>query len=228
MRLPPGARVAVIGGGPSGLVAAKNLLEAGFEACVFEASDKIGGQWHTTAEHSGIWAGMRTNTSRAMTAFSDLPYAPDLDLHPTAEQISDYLISYASTFDLDRQMRLGTRVQRLDLGWRVDGEPFDAVVVASGRFGRPVMPAGLNGFTGRLLHAFDYPDADAFPAGRTLVYGNGVSGHEIAADLAAQGTSGARSSRPTANPGTCCRRTCAGCPRTGSGTPTSGCSNGAR
>ena len=185
MRLRPGARIAVVGGGPSGLVATTNLLAADFEVTVFEASDGIGGQWYAAADHSGVWSGMRTNTSRAMTAFSDLPYAPDLDLHPTAEQIQAYLTAYASAFDLHRRIRLGTRVRRLEPGWRVDGEPFDAVVVASGRFGRPVMPRGLNRFTGRLLHAFDYAGADTFADGRTLVYGNGVSGHEIAADIAA-------------------------------------------
>ncbi|MGS0685116.1 FAD-dependent oxidoreductase [Nakamurella sp. GG22] len=67
------ARVAVIGAGPGGLVSAKHAIEAGFEVSVFEASDQLGGQWNTAAAHSGIWPGMRTNTSRAMTAFSDYP-----------------------------------------------------------------------------------------------------------------------------------------------------------
>ena len=35
-----------------------------------------------------------------------------------------------------------------------------------------------------MLHAFDYPGAEAFRDRRALVYGNGVSGHEIAADIA--------------------------------------------
>jgi dimethylaniline monooxygenase (N-oxide forming) len=63
--------VAIIGAGPSGLVAAKYALQAGFDVTVFEASDDLGGQWHATASHSGVWPGMHANTSRAMTAFSD-------------------------------------------------------------------------------------------------------------------------------------------------------------
>ena len=66
----------------------------------------------------------------------------------------------------------------------MDGEPFEAVIVASGRFRAPVLPAGLAGFTGEVLHAFDYPGADHFRGRRVLVYGNGVSGHEIASDIA--------------------------------------------
>ena len=66
----------------------------------------------------------------------------------------------------------------------MDGEPFDAVVVASGRFRRPHLPPGLERFGGERLHAFDYAGAEPFRDRRTLVYGNGISGLEIASDLA--------------------------------------------
>ena len=136
----------MIGAGPGGLVTAKEALEAGFVVTVFEASDQIGGQWYTTADHSGIWPGMRANTSRAMTTFSDLPCADDVELHPPAERIRDYLRSYAQTFHVTDRVALDTPVRSVTAvgdGWSVDGQPFDAVVVASGRFHRPVVPEGL-------------------------------------------------------------------------------------
>src|SRR3954470_15984898 len=98
MRLSDGARVAVVGAGPGGLAAAKHALEAGFETTVFEASDDLGGQWHATAAHSGIWPGVHTNTSPAMTAFSAPPPPPHHPLHPAAEQIHAYLRDYAERF----------------------------------------------------------------------------------------------------------------------------------
>ena len=183
-RLSPGARVAVVGAGPGGLVSAKHAIEAGFDVSVFEASDDLGGQWNTAAAHSGIWSGMRTNTSRAMTAFSDYPAPPTHDLHPLAEQIHDYLRSYSDSFGVTDRIRFNTRVRDVRPAWLVDGEPFDAVIVASGRFRAPVLPDHLAGFTGELLHAFDYPGVDHFRDRRVLVYGNGVSGHEIASDIA--------------------------------------------
>jgi dimethylaniline monooxygenase (N-oxide forming) len=186
VRLQPGARVAVIGAGPSGLAAARYALEAGFDATVFEASDGLGGQWYTTAPHSGVWPGMHTNTSRALTAFSDFPAPPEHPLHPAAEQIHAYLQAYARAFGLLDRIRLRTRVEEVRPGWSVDGERFDAVVVASGRFRRPRMPAVVAGFRGELLHTYDYPGADAFADRTVLVYGNGISGAEIASDLAAQ------------------------------------------
>ena len=178
------ARVAVIGAGPSGLVAAKHALEAGFDVSVLEASEELGGQWHTVAAHSGVWPGMHTNTSRAMTAFSDFPAPPEHPLHPAAEQIHAYLAAYADASGVADRIRYGVRVRDVRPRWTVDGEPFDAVVVASGRFGKPQLPPAVAGFRGELLHAFDYPGAAPFRDRATLVYGNGISGLEIASDLA--------------------------------------------
>ena len=184
MRLSDGSRVAVVGAGPAGLVAAKHALEAGLDVTVFEAQDDLGGQWNAASPISGVWPGMRTNTSRWMTAFSDLAVPSDHELHPDAEQIHAYLRAYANAFGVTEHIEFGRRVQSVRPGWTVDGERFDAVVVASGRFHAPRMPAGLAGFTGELLHAYDYPGAAPFGRGRPLVYGNGVSGHEIASDIA--------------------------------------------
>ena len=176
--------MAIIGAGPSGLAAAKHAVEAGFDVTIFEASDDLGGQWNVTAAHSGIWPGMRTNTSRAMTAFSDFPAPADHPLHPAAEQIRAYLHAYAEEFGLTERIRMRTPVVRLTPGWDVDGERFDGVVVASGRFRKPWFAPVLGAFRGTLIHAFDYPGAAPFEGRRTLVYGNGISGLEIASDLA--------------------------------------------
>jgi hypothetical protein len=184
VRLREGGRIAVIGAGPSGLAAAKHALQAGFDVTVFEAGDTIGGQWHTAAPHSGVWAGMHTNTSRAMTAFSDFPAPGDHPLHPAAEQIHRYLLAYADAFGVTGRIRFGAPVADVRPGWTVDGEPFDAVVVASGRFRKPRLPAIAGRFRGDVIHAFDYPGAEPFRDRVTLVYGNGVSGLEVASDLA--------------------------------------------
>jgi dimethylaniline monooxygenase (N-oxide forming) len=184
VRLPDGARVAIIGAGPSGLAAAKHALEAGFDVTVFEAGDALGGQWHSTAAHSGVWPGMHTNTSRAMTAFSDFPAPAGHPLHPAAEQIHAYLKAYAQAFGVADRIRLGKRVEDVRAGWTVDGEPFDGVVVASGRFRKPRLPPGIDAFRGEAIHAFDYPGAQPLRDRAVLVYGNGISGLEIASDLA--------------------------------------------
>jgi cation diffusion facilitator CzcD-associated flavoprotein CzcO len=52
-----GARIAIVGAGPSGLTAAKHALEAGFDATVFVADGALGGQRNSTAAHSRRVAG---------------------------------------------------------------------------------------------------------------------------------------------------------------------------
>ena len=82
------------------------------------------------------------------------------------------------------RIRFDTHVREVRSGWTVDGEPFDAVVVASGRFRKPQRPGIVDGFRGEVIHAFDYPGAEPFRDRAVLVYGNGISGLEIASDLA--------------------------------------------
>ena len=64
--------VAVIGAGPGGLVTARWLLSQGFEPTIFEQGPELGGQWTGVPGRSGVWPAMHTNTSRVLTAFSDL------------------------------------------------------------------------------------------------------------------------------------------------------------
>ena len=99
---------------------------------------------------------MHTNTSRAMTAFSDFPGPPTC--RSTGCRAGTRLPGrYAQAFGVVDHIRFNARVEDVRPGWTVDGEPFDAVVVASGRFRKPRLPAVVDGFRGELLHAFDYP-----------------------------------------------------------------------
>lgn len=194
-------RVAVIGGGPAGLVSARWLLSEGFEPIIFEAAPLPGGHW-SGAQASAAWPGMRTNTSRIMTAFSDLEHAPEVASYPTAQQMGAYLARYAATFGLTDKIRLRTRVtlvERSSEGWRVtthaDGrettETFANVIVASGRQNCPSIPqiAGLDRFTGALgaVHSAQYGGAERYRGAKVLVAGCSISALEIATDLAASG-----------------------------------------
>ena len=187
----------MIGAGPGGLVTARWLLSQGFETTVFEQSPTLGGQWAGLPGTSGIWPAMHTNTSRVLTAFSDLDHDSDL-VFPSNRDILRYLTRYAETFDLVARIRFDSRVELLardGTGWRVttaDGsQRFDRVVVASGRFQSPVIPevSGLDTFTGvaGVSATFDYRDPSRFAGRRVLVAGGAISALEIAAELAQLG-----------------------------------------
>lgn len=189
--------VAIIGAGPGGLVAAKAFLDAGLTPLIFEASDNIGGQWYVSAEHSGIWKDMRTNTSRATTMFSDLLHETEAGLFPKATDIGAYLHRYATAFNLNPHIRLNHRVVHVEqgpegflLGIDVAGERKDysipKLVVATGRYNKAVVPGieGLTNFNGSVIHAFDFDDPARFSGQKVLTLGNSISGLEIAAELA--------------------------------------------
>ena len=145
-------RVAIIGGGPGGLVAARYLKDHGFEPVIFEQGDEIGGQWNVRSLHSGVWPSMVTNTSRFLTCFSDLAPEPGSPIFPSNHEILAYLKRYAQRFDIDSHIRYRTRVELIERnpigeGWVIQSsaaqprtELFRYVVVASGRFNKPLIP----------------------------------------------------------------------------------------
>src|SRR5579859_6738882 len=90
--------VAVIGAGPAGLVAARYLKSEGFQPVIFEQSHRIGGQWSGDRRYSGVWPSMRTNTSRVMTAFSDLRHQESSRIYLSNQEVCSYLQYYAEKF----------------------------------------------------------------------------------------------------------------------------------
>ena len=186
--------VAVIGAGPGGLVAARWLASQGFEPTIFEQTPTLGGQWSGLPGHSGVWPTMHTNTSRILTAFSDLEHSTDV-VYPSGRDVLDYLHRYAEMFGLMSRLRLDTRVDRLsrsDGGWLVEHsggtEHFDRAVVATGRFQTPAIPTvpGLDNFTGPsgVTSTYQYRSPEPFIGKRVLVAGGAISALEIAAELA--------------------------------------------
>jgi cation diffusion facilitator CzcD-associated flavoprotein CzcO len=189
--------VAVIGAGPGGVVAARWLLSRGFEPTIFEQGPMLGGQWSGLEGLSGVWPTMHTNTSRVLTAFSDLDHETDV-VYPSGGDILAYLNRYAETFGLTSRIKFGTHVELLSrdhAGWLVDhsgaSERFDRVVVATGRFQSPVVPRvyGLDTFAGAVgvSTTYQYRGPAPFYGKRVLVAGGAISALEIAAELAQRG-----------------------------------------
>ena len=185
-----GKRVAVIGAGISGLVTAKVFLEDGFDPIVFEKEAELGGVWASTRTYPGLHA----NNPRETYAFSDFPYPESADDFPSAAQVRDYLGAYAERFGVRARIRLGTEVLAVvprPIGWdvrvrRTDGceetERFDFVVVCNGVFSEPVIPAvaGMDRFTGRIMHSSAATDPDLCAGRRVVVVGGGKSALDCA------------------------------------------------
>jgi len=184
-------RVAVVGAGAAGLTSARWLIDAGLEPTVFERTGAVGGLWRPD---TGLaYPSLRTNTSKQKTAFSDLAFDAALPDHPSRDQVLAYLERYADVTGVRSHIRFGRTVLAVrpspdgTTGWTVDGEVFDAVVVASGLFARELEPrlADRDRFRGTLIHSRDYRDPAGFAGKNVVVVGAGSSGADIAVELAA-------------------------------------------
>ncbi|XP_076009748.1 dimethylaniline monooxygenase [N-oxide-forming] 2-like [Genypterus blacodes] len=201
-------RVAVIGGGSSGLVCIKSCVEEGLEPVCFESSDGIGGLWRfkesPDPDRGSIYHSLVVNTSKEMMCYSDFPMPADYPNYMPHSQLLQYFKLYAEHFDLLRYIQFQTTVksvrQRADFAcsgqWDVvtinsDGEEerqiFDGVLVCSGLYTRPYLPLqdfpGHEQFPGMCYHSWQYKDADALRGKRVVVVGIGNSGGDIAVEI---------------------------------------------
>ncbi|WP_411281924.1 flavin-containing monooxygenase [Gemmatimonas sp.] len=197
--LPPSARIAVIGAGPSGIAAVKNLLDAGFTDVVcFDRNDAVGGNWlfRLESSHSSVFETTHIISSKSLSQYHDFPMPSWYPDYPSHEQLARYFQSYADFFGVTEHVRFGTDVLRLepraDARWSITvrtdehetTESFEAVVVANGHHWRPRMPSYPGVFSGTMLHSHDFKRAAPFMGQRVLVIGGGNSACDVAVETA--------------------------------------------
>jgi cation diffusion facilitator CzcD-associated flavoprotein CzcO len=189
----------VIGAGPCGLAALKNLLQAGCRDVVcYEESSGIGGNWAFTDDphRASVHECTHIISSRRMSSFDDFPMPEDYPDFPSHRQLLEYFIDYARAFRLEPHIRLGSHVARCTLGgdgrWTVrvvaNGETraelFDSLLVCSGHHREAFVPEYPGTFAGRIVHSSTYKRPEPFRGQRVLVVGAGNSAADIAVDVA--------------------------------------------
>ncbi len=192
-RLQP--RVCVIGAGPCGLTALKNLLAAGLSGVVcYDESDAIGGNWvfREEGDRTSVYFSTHIISSKRLSEFEDYPMPADYPDFPSHRQLRAYFDSYAAHFGLEPFIRLRTRVERAqrrtDGRWSVSlsgggEEIFDHLIVCSGHHREPYIPQHAGEFAGEVLHSRDFKRAERFRDRRVLVIGGGNSACDIAVDI---------------------------------------------
>jgi len=192
-------RIAVIGAGPSGITALKNLLDQGLDAVTFDRNEEVGGNWiySENESHSSVFETTHIISSKTLSQYEDFPFDefdPETADYPSHEVLRNYFQAYARKFNLYPFIRFGTMVKECkwidDLNWQIttekDGiettEQFTHLVVANGHHWKPRYPEYPGEFTGEFLHSHHFKKAAPFAGKRVLVIGGGNSACDVAVE----------------------------------------------
>ncbi|XP_039167111.1 flavin-containing monooxygenase FMO GS-OX-like 2 isoform X2 [Eucalyptus grandis] len=126
-------KVAVIGAGMSGLVAARELYREGHQVMVFESGSDVGGTWlydprvesdllgldpGRDVVHTSMYRSLRVNLPRQLMGFSDYPFlnkgCSDLGSFPGHEEVLRFLHGFAEDSELVELIRFRHEVVRVE------------------------------------------------------------------------------------------------------------------
>ncbi|NQX15878.1 MSMEG_0569 family flavin-dependent oxidoreductase [Rathayibacter sp. VKM Ac-2857] len=182
--------VAVIGAGQAGLSVSRLLTDQGVEHLVIER-DTIAHDWIDRR-----WDNFTLVTPNWQCRLPGYPYdGDDPDGFMTRDEVHAWVRRYAESFGAP----VAEDTEVLRLRESADGAfeivtsrgtiTADQVVVATGGYHRPVLPAVAHRIPDAIvqLHSADYRSAAALPEGGVLVVGSGQSGAQIAEDLFLEG-----------------------------------------
>lgn len=184
-------RVAVIGAGPSGLAAGRELLRAGFtDFTIFDALDAPGGTWR---QHS--YPGLACDVWAHSYTFSFAPN-PDWSANFVEQpEIQAYLARCAREFGLEPHLRLNTPIESArwvaDSSWELrtaSGETlvFDAVINAMGNQHTPLYPEvpGRDRFAGPSWHSTNWNHAVDLRGKRVAIVGSAAAAVQVVPEVA--------------------------------------------
>jgi amino acid adenylation domain-containing protein len=185
-------KVAIIGGGPTGIGIGRELNDGGIDFDIFESESDFGGVWNSAGECGRTYPSLHLISPKFNTQVQDFPMPGDYPDYPGHELMLRYIRSYARASGLYDKARFGARVDRLEpdgAGWRITtarygNELYPLVVVCNGlqRVPRYPRPPYAGRFDGETTHSCHYKSPDQLRGKRVLVVGGGNSGCDIAVD----------------------------------------------
>lgn len=189
-------KVCVIGAGPSGITAAKNLLDEGHLITVYDYGKEVGGNWVFSDKnsHSSVFDTTHIISSKTLSQYDDFPFPADYPDYPSHQQLATYFQNYARHFNLYPHIQFETLVLKCELDnnqkWLVttqkDGETktesFDALAVCNGHHWKPRFPDYPGQFSGKMMHSHEVKRFSDFTDKRVLVIGGGNSACDVAVE----------------------------------------------
>ena len=179
---PHDVRVAIVGGGLSGIGAAAMLRRAGIgDVVVFERADEVGGTWR-----DNTYPGCACDVPSALYSFSFAPNPAWGRLYARQPEIQDYARRVAHEHGVDEHVVTGADVLGADWDeaaqrWRIRTTRGDwsarALISATGPWSEPVIPPlpGLDAFGGTVFHSSRWDHDHDLRGRRVAVVGTGAS-----------------------------------------------------
>ncbi|CAB4254866.1 similar to Saccharomyces cerevisiae YHR176W FMO1 Flavin-containing monooxygenase, localized to the cytoplasmic face of the ER membrane [Maudiozyma barnettii] len=201
-------RLAIIGGGPGGLAAARVFLANApgeFDIDLFTNDVNVGGIWyfpHGDSRPSRVlYDHLETNIPKHVMQYKGVPFEPHWFKYPRRHEVWVYLKRYYNQFirDVDDvKVHLSSEivnVSKQDSQWSLEVidhanddtyrvDEFDYVIAATGHFSAPKVPSDVAGleewFTQKdAFHSRNFYDAEFAKGKRVVVVGDGSSGQDI-------------------------------------------------
>ena len=182
----------VIGAGQAGLLMSWHLQRAGRSHVVLDRRETLGGGWQDR------WDAFRLVGPNWTTDLPGYPYdGSDPDAFMTRDEVAARMRAYADV--ISAPIHRATEVLRLSTAGagsrrfhiETSHGPIDAddVIVATGAFHVPKIPAAAAGISPRLrqLHAHHYRNDTDLPQGGVLIVGSGQTGVQLADELRSAG-----------------------------------------
>ncbi|KAK3324490.1 hypothetical protein B0T19DRAFT_231364 [Cercophora scortea] len=181
-------KVAVIGGGITGVTSAAHCVGHGFDVTIFEAGteDNIGGIWTKVNNTSGL------QIHSLMYRFH--PSVSWSEGYPNRQQIVSQVRQLWKRYGLDARTKFNTKVDKVyqdDRGRWLINDPsnghFDGVIAAIGTCGAPKLPnmPAMDAFTGEIYHSSALTGKTAQNK-RVIIIGGGASAVEALEFASAQ------------------------------------------
>lgn len=189
-------KICVIGAGPSGITAIKNIVEGGFQVKAFDFNSDVGGNWiyNDKETHSSVFETTHIISSKSLSQFEDFHFSDNVADYPSHDELRQYFQSYAKNFSLYKYIQFNTLVKKCerleDNNWEVTTsyknkesvEVFSDLVVCNGHHWKPNVPKYSGNFNGSLIHSHNYKKASPFINKNVLVIGGGNSACDVAVE----------------------------------------------
>ena len=191
-------KVAVIGAGPSGITAIKNLKEKGFDVIGFERCSGVGGNWRydDPSGHSSVFETTHIISSKYTSYYEDFPLPKTSSDYPSHKELLSYFNEYSEHFGIKKHIQFNAEVIKCEqedngrwiIEWKhlntdlINVQKFDALVVCNGHHHEPRLPNYPGNFSGEYIHSHSYKKAEPFRNKKVLVIGGGNSACDVAVE----------------------------------------------